>query len=93
MSADFMIGLNYSPRFFNLMNTRELGIILGECRRMFPREYERWSAIHPQRIVMFKMIATYPEDLLPLIRLLFCDSREYREACRYINDYLEILDR
>jgi hypothetical protein len=75
------------------MNTRELGIILGECRRLFPREYERWSAIHPQRIVMLKFVAVYPEQMLPIIRFLFADSDEYREACNYITETLETVYR
>lgn len=75
------------------MNTYDMGVILLECQRLYPRQYERWSAIHPQRIVMFKMIATYPDDLLPVVRRLFSNSTEYREACRYITESLEFLDR
>ena len=70
-----------------------IAVVIAECRRLFPREYERWSAIYPQRMVMFKMIATYPDEMIPVLKFLFTDSNEFRSAIRYIEGYLDFIDR
>jgi hypothetical protein len=76
------------------MNYQDLNLLIAECRRLFPREYERWSEIYPQRTVVFKMIATFPNALGPTLKALFTDSDEYRNACRYIEEqYSEFIDR
>jgi len=75
------------------MNQRELFAVLRECRIMFPREYERWSAVYPQRLVMLKMISKYPIQLSPVLNRVFLESVEYEEAIESVLQMMESVDR
>ena len=69
------------------MKVDDVAFILHECERMFPRKFERLSAIYPPRMVMMKFVVDHTEQLVKIIRVRFELSDEYREAC----DYIEML--
>lgn len=69
------------------MKVDDVAFILHECERIYPREFERLSAVYPPRMVMMKMVVNHTEQLVKIIRTRFMLSDEYREAC----DYIEML--
>lgn len=71
------------------MKSDDLLEILDECKKLFPRQYERLIVVHPPRIVVFKMLMRYPDHLLPVVKRLFANSDEYREACKVIEEQFE----
>ncbi len=66
------------------MKTDDVAFILRECEQMFPRKFERLSAIYPPRMVMMKFVVDHTELLVKIIRVRFEMSEEYREACNYL---------
>jgi|APGre2960657404_1045060.scaffolds.fasta_scaffold09982_3 hypothetical protein len=66
------------------MKVDDVAFILRECERIYPRKFERLSAIYPPRMVMMKMVVDHTEQLVKIIRVRFEQSEEYREACHYI---------
>jgi hypothetical protein len=72
---------------FSKMKVDDVAFILHECERMFPRKFERLSAIYPPRMVMMKFVVEHTRQLVEIIRARFMLSDEYREAC----DYIEML--
>lgn len=62
------------------MSPEDITEILGVCRLLYPFNYNRWIVAHPRRIVVFKMLERYPEELFPIIKRIFEQSEEYRAA-------------
>jgi hypothetical protein len=67
------------------MKIDDVAFILDHCRVIWPRKYERLSAIYPPRYVMMKFIVDHTDHLVKVIRHRFQQSDEYREACHYIH--------
>jgi hypothetical protein len=66
------------------MKSDDILEILDECKKRFPSEYERLIAVDPPGVVAVNMLMRHTKQLLPLIRKLFANSDEYKEACRVI---------
>jgi len=66
------------------MRADDVAFILRECEVLFPRKFERLSAIYPPRMVMMKFVVDHTDQLVKIIRVRFEQSEEYREACNYI---------
>ena len=67
------------------MEINDLGVILAYGRSLFPREFERYSAIYPPRLVLVKLFDKHPEDMFKILKMLFKMSEEYKLAETYIN--------
>ena len=75
------------------MNYRDLSVLINEIRSVYPIEYERLSAVYPQRVVVLKMLERHPRHLNNVVLALFQQSEEYRIACEYIELLLESYER
>jgi len=71
------------------MQTNDMALILAYSRTLFPREFERLSAVYPPRIVMLKMINNHEKEMVKILKMTFQMSREYAIAIEYINKLME----
>jgi hypothetical protein len=71
------------------MKTDDVATILAYGRTLYPREFERLSAIWPPRIVMLKLLYNHTEEMVQIVKLCFMDSEEYYDACAYLDRCFE----
>ena len=53
------------------MRVDDVAFILQECERMFPRKFERLSAVYPPGMVMMKFVVDHTDQLVKIIRVRF----------------------
>ena len=71
------------------MKTSDVEAILVYGQTLFPREFERLSAIWPPRIVMLKLLYNHTDEMVQIVKLCFMDSEEYQDACAYLDRCFE----